>query len=148
MEQAVASIGEMRARLQQVKAESEALKKAGAADLSARQKDVPVLRDAVNRWTGARARAHKSLHQRARAADGAVAATAAPARGRRRCIQRDPAWPRARRWSAVGQRRMPTPLLVSADNVFVMKKQLVENFNMEPKAADKEIGLGDIDYVE
>lgn len=29
-----------------------------------------------------------------------------------------------------------------------MKKQLVERFNMEPKAADKEIGLGDIDYVD
>ena len=39
-------------------------------------------------------------------------------------------------------------LHVSADNAFVMKKQLVERFNMEPKAADKEIGLGDIDYVD
>lgn len=35
-----------------------------------------------------------------------------------------------------------------ADNLFVIKKQLVERFDMDREQVDKEFGLGDIDYVE
>ena len=41
----------MRARLTQVKAEADGLKKAGAEDMGARQRDIPVLRESANRWT-------------------------------------------------------------------------------------------------
>ncbi|KAL1523110.1 hypothetical protein AB1Y20_018067 [Prymnesium parvum] len=83
--EALASMTEMRDRLKQTKLEVERMRKAGAADLAARRKDIPVLREAANRWT---------------------------------------------------------------DNLFVIKKHMVDKFNMDPKQVDKEFDLGEIDYVD
>jgi len=79
------SIREMKSRLQKVKAETDDCKKAGALDLGARQRDLPILKEAANRWT---------------------------------------------------------------DNLFVIKKQLVDRYGMEPKQVDKEFDLGNIDYID
>ena len=80
--------------------EVESSKKAGALNLGARQKDLPILKEAANRWTVA-------WLKRASLCDQCRAPGSTPS----------------------------TRALGSTDNLFVIKKQLVDKYGMEPKQA-------------